>query len=144
MPLITLIVFDNIIEAHLVKSKLESEGITAYLFDENINTMYPLYNIATGGIKLKTDEADVEKAQKILTEINNNQYSDTNNQILSCPECGSKDLYNNFKSMKGIKGIFSAVFSFLSMTFPIYYKVVYKCKSCGHEFRPVENQAVNS
>lgn len=137
MSLITLKVFDNIIEAHLVKSKLESEDIACYLFDENINTMYPLYNLATGGIKLKIDEADAEKAQLVLQEINNSQYSDSDNQKLSCPECGSEELYDNFKSMKGKKGIFSAILSFLFMAYPIYYKVVYKCKVCGHEFRPV-------
>lgn len=53
MELITLKTFDNSIEAHLMKSKLKSENIVCFLFDENIVGLNPVYNIAVGGIKLK-------------------------------------------------------------------------------------------
>ena len=60
--MITLKTFDNSIDAHLLKTKLESEGISCVLFDENIVSLDPLYNMAVGGIKLRIAENDQEKA----------------------------------------------------------------------------------
>ena len=67
--MITIKTFDNPVEAHILKSRLESEGIHCYLFDENIVTLNPLYNQMTGGIKLNIMESDISKANEILTEI---------------------------------------------------------------------------
>lgn len=133
---ITLKTFDNPIDAHLLKTKLESEGIVVYLFDENINSINPLYNIATGGIKLNIAEQDLDRAVEVLREIDAAAYVDERDNVLLCPACGSTDLYNNYRSMRETKGFFSAVVSLLLLVFPIYYKLLYKCKSCGEEFRP--------
>ncbi len=135
MGLITIMTFDNSIDTHLLKSKLESEGITCYIFDENMVSLYPLYNITVGGIKLKINESDYDKANEILELINTSKPTDEQGQVIKCPKCESKDLYTGFKSMKGTKGIISIIISFLFMVFPIYYKTVYKCKSCGNEFK---------
>ena len=48
MGFITIKTFENAIEAEMLKTKLASEGIRAYLFDENITTLNPLLNIAVG------------------------------------------------------------------------------------------------
>jgi DNA-directed RNA polymerase subunit RPC12/RpoP len=135
MQLITLKTFDNPIDAHLLKSKLESEGLAVYIFDEHINSLNPLYNIATGGIKLKISEGDMDAALQIIRDIESS-YKNDQDETIVCPACGSKNLYNNFKSMRGTKGFISAIVSFLFLIFPIYVKVVYKCKDCDHEFKP--------
>lgn len=140
MDFITLKTFDSYVDAHMLKTKLESEGIPVYLFDENINTLNPLYSIATGGIKLKISASDTDNAIRIIDEIENTKYSNEQNEVINCPSCGSEELYNGFKSMKGIKGVLSALVSFLFMIFPVYFKVVYKCKCCGHEFRPAKTK----
>ena len=69
MKLVTVRTFDNSIEAHLLKSKLESENILCYLFDENIVGLNPLYNITVGGIKLKVNEFDLDKASIIIQQV---------------------------------------------------------------------------
>lgn len=127
--------FDNPIEAHLLKTKLESEGIPCFLKDEHIISLNPLYNYAVGGIKLMIRSADLEAAQAIIQEIDQAPSLDENDQQITCPQCGSTDLYNHYKSIKGTKGLLSAIFSFLMTTFPIYYKSVYKCKNCASEFK---------
>ncbi|MBE8720782.1 putative signal transducing protein [Sphingobacterium pedocola] len=142
MGFITLKTFDSYVDAHLLKTKLESEGIPAYLFDEHINALNPLYSIATGGIKLKINESDIDNAIQIIREIENTKYSNDDNEIINCPSCGSEELYNSFKSMKGIRGLFSALASFLFMIFPLYFRVVYRCKSCEHEFKPEKKHIV--
>ena len=68
MGLITVKIFDNAFEAHLLKTKLENEGIPCYLFDENIVGLNPFYNFAVGGIKLKISEQDKEQ---VLAFLNN-------------------------------------------------------------------------
>ena len=62
MKLITIKVFENAIDAHILKTKLESEGIPAILVDENIVTLNPLYNIAVGGGKLQVRDEDFGRA----------------------------------------------------------------------------------
>ena len=51
-----------------MKSKLESEGISCFLFDENIVNLNPLYNMAVGGIKLKINRNDITAATEILNQ----------------------------------------------------------------------------
>lgn len=58
MAFVTLKVFQNSIDAHLLKTQLESEGIECFIFDEQMVTMNMLYSNAVGGIKLKIQEED--------------------------------------------------------------------------------------
>jgi hypothetical protein len=60
--------FSHPFEAHLAKGKLESEGIEAYIADENIVGINWLYSNLVGGVKLKVREIDREKALEILHE----------------------------------------------------------------------------
>ena len=132
MSLIVFKTFDNPIDAYLLKTKLKSEGIRSYLFDENIISINPLYNLTLGGIKLMINNSDLEKSNAILEEIE--QFSLIGNKKNGCPKCQSNLFYNRFISMKGIKGYLSIIVSLIFFVFPIYYKIVYRCKSCGYEF----------
>ena len=134
MPLTTIKTFETPIEAHLLKVKFESEDVPCFLFDEEIVQLNPLYNVATGGVKLKVREEDIERAREILKEYEQAKLTDESGQLVSSPACSSTELYHGFKSMKGTAGIISAVVSFLCAVFPIYWKTVYKCKDCGEEF----------
>lgn len=135
MELVTVRTFDNSIQAHLLKSKLESEDITCYLFDENIVGLNPLYNITVGGIKLKVRKADMDRAALNIQEVDQSALTNDQGETLKCPNCDSVEIYSGFKSMKGIKGILSLITSFLLIVFPIYFKTVKKCKECGYEFK---------
>ena len=134
MELITIKTFDNSFEANLLKSKLESENIACYLFDENVVTLYPLYNISVDGIKLKINTFDKEKVTTIISEIESKNFTNDNNIEISCPNCNSKDLYSDFKNMKNFKGFIAIFFSLLFFIYPLYFKRVYKYKSCDYEF----------
>ena len=119
----------------MMKSKLESENIMCFLFDENIVGLNPLYNVTVGGIKLKINKSDIQKATEIIDETEKASLTNDQGEIIKCPKCASEEIISGFKSMKGSKGILSAIVSFLFMVFPIYYKTVYKCKNCGNEFK---------
>ena len=134
MGLVTLKTFDTSFEAHLLKTKLENQGIQVFIFDENLISLNPLYNVTIGGIKLKIDESQWHTAKEISDEMDGLKLTDEQNQIISCSVCKSQDINYNFKSIKNTKGIFAIILSFLFMVFPIYFKTINKCNSCGAEF----------
>ena len=59
MTLVTVKTFDNSMDAHLLKSRIESEGVRCFLFDDETVTMNPLFAQAIGGIKLKVNQRDL-------------------------------------------------------------------------------------
>ena len=130
----TIKTFDNAIDAHLMKTKLESEGIFCYLADEHIIGINPLMSVALGGIKLNVAQEHVEQALKILQESAESPLSDEFNRILICPTCGSTQLLNNISHPKGFLAKIATVFSFLTATMPIYTQKSYLCKDCNTIF----------
>jgi len=66
--LILIATFSHPFEAHLAKGKLESEGIEAFIADENIVGINWLYSNLVGGVKLKVREEDRDRALKLLQE----------------------------------------------------------------------------
>lgn len=134
MGFVTLKRFDTAIQAHIIKNRLESDDITCHIFDENIVTLNPMLNFAVGGIRLQVAEIDFEKAKLVLSEIEDNPYTDNKDDVIACPSCNSTSLYSDFKSMKDPKGFIAMVVAFVFSVFPIYSKSVYKCKKCDTEF----------
>lgn len=62
----TLKIYQYSHEAHIDLSLLESEEIQAFLKDENMASINPIYSNAIGGIKLQVREEDYEKALEII------------------------------------------------------------------------------
>ncbi|KAA3628814.1 MAG: DUF2007 domain-containing protein [Proteobacteria bacterium] len=64
--MITIATFDTMPDAHIALGRLRAEGIEAYLADEHLVQTDWLYAIAVGGIKLRVDAADADRAREIL------------------------------------------------------------------------------
>ena len=76
MELITLKAFESPIEAHILRYKLESENIEAFIFDElSVGINFYLSN-AMGGVKVKIRKEDTERALSVLKEIEENGFYD--------------------------------------------------------------------
>lgn len=58
------------VEANLVKGKLESAGIRAYLQGENVASLLPLQGMPTGfgAVKVAVQSADAAAARKLLSK----------------------------------------------------------------------------
>jgi hypothetical protein len=56
----------KIMDIHMVKGLLDSEGIKAFVFDDNILRVDPFLTQAVGGIKLFVRLQDLKKASTIL------------------------------------------------------------------------------
>jgi hypothetical protein len=118
--------------AHLAKTKLESEGIECFIFDEYTSSINWFYTNAIGGIKLKVRGEDYERASIILKEnaYDNNNIDEADEAIkLSCPKCRS----DNIRDEKFSKRF--AYISILLLGFPLLFrKRKYECKQCDFKW----------
>jgi len=62
--IVVLNIFNDSLAANFVQNNLREEGIESFLVDENVVSLNPL-----GGIELKIFSNDLERAEKILSEI---------------------------------------------------------------------------
>lgn len=135
MKQITLKVFHNAIDAHLLRSKLESEGIRSVIINEHSSSIYPINNNSNGGIRLQINETDRERAVLILEDIESANYTDDNGLPMVCPNCASTEIVSGVNSTKGIRGILAMVSLIFLGILTIKQKSVYKCNNCGTEFK---------
>lgn len=127
--------FDNMIDARLFASKLESEEIQTYLENENTITLDPLLSNALGGVRLKVAESDFLVAQKLLLEYSAKPIVDDEGMIIHCPQCGSNKLENGVRDFSGVKGVISFLVALFLFVVPLNSSTSYRCLSCGHLFK---------
>lgn len=140
--LITIATCNELTEAHILKGRLEAEGILCFLGDEHIVGAQPFYAVAVGGIKLKVPENDVDEAKAILASIQGGHADfildeielappmQEHAQAQTCPHCGS----DNIAEEKYNKTVFSLSYLFLGFPLPFLNRR-YKCYNCGHQWK---------
>ncbi|WP_319501668.1 DUF2007 domain-containing protein [uncultured Draconibacterium sp.] len=57
------------VDCHLLKGRLETEGIDCFVFDENIVWVFPFRAVAVGGVKLKVPSHQLEPAAALLEHL---------------------------------------------------------------------------
>lgn len=141
--LITIASFNELTEAHIIKGRLEAEGILCFLGDENIVGVQPFYSFAVGGVKLKVTEGDVMEAKAILSRIEEGSTHfdyDTielappmqqHTEATVCPRCGS----DHIEQLKFNKTVFSLSYLFLGFPIPFLNRKKYSCFDCGHTWK---------
>jgi DNA-directed RNA polymerase subunit RPC12/RpoP len=112
-------VFEYSSEAHVTKSKLDSEGFKTMLMDEKTIDSDPLISNAIGGVKLLVHKNDFEKALKIYNEIRAYQ-KDENGNSFSCPNCSSNRILIAPAKRKNV----------FYMLFPFFEKTRNLCNQC--------------
>ena len=68
MPMKVVHSFPTYEQAHLAVAFLESVEIDAYVWDENVAALYPLFNPSLGMYRLAVDESVYEAACKALED----------------------------------------------------------------------------
>ena len=68
MDFVLLRTFDNYIDAHIIKGRLEAEDVICWLKDEHLSALIvdPVLTSAIAGIKLMVAKEHVDKAMQIL------------------------------------------------------------------------------
>lgn len=59
-------VYDSVIDANIIKTKLDAYGIPCFLTDENISSLYPLPGNSFSGARLHVFERDVPQIMELL------------------------------------------------------------------------------
>ena len=85
MQLITIQYFTTEPAAHIAKTRLDSLGIPAFIFNEHSNLIPGVYTLQGGEVELRVMEKDVEMALQILDSL---KTPDT----LRCIECNSEKI----------------------------------------------------
>ena len=60
----TIATFNKAEQAHLLRTRLEANGIPAFLLDENVTQME--WEFLTGGVRVQVADEDVEAARELL------------------------------------------------------------------------------
>ncbi|OGV50654.1 MAG: hypothetical protein A2X49_14160 [Lentisphaerae bacterium GWF2_52_8] len=121
--MVTVAILWNIIDAYLLKARLETEGIPACIPDEHlVQTKWTLI-CALGGIRVQVPFEFEEEAKELVKAFQERQA-----MVVTppCPRCGSGDSFRNASS-KNISTIFLVI---LNLPLPFFHRL--KCRTCGH------------
>jgi hypothetical protein len=66
--IVTFNTYYNPMEAEIIRTKLEANGIPCLITDESLGVLYPIYNQGGGGIKVKVFARDLEKCKEIIAD----------------------------------------------------------------------------
>lgn len=136
MKFVLVQVYDNYISAHIAKGRLEEEGISCWLKDENTVTIDPILTNAVGGIKLMVEKTRSEEAAGILRTIENE-----NKKAHPCPKCNSLNI-EFVSTPRKISNWLSFVSFGLFASYAPKVDMVYHCFNCGHDY-PEEDKGGN-
>ena len=121
------------VEAHLVRSRLESAGVQAFLTDEHIVSVQWLYSTAVGGVKVLVQDRDVEEAREILSPRpvrHSARFVTDDLHAPRCPSCGSLEVVEHYS-----RRITFASSIFFGFPLPLPGRRAL-CRTCGARWRP--------
>lgn len=128
--IVTLTTFYDAMEAEIVRGRLEANNIPCFIADGNFLAAVPIYNQATGGVKIKIFARDLDKCREILAE---KVEIDDDDQLYICPRCSSSDVFYGPSSVK--KNWFYLLLSLLTISYPAVIYKTWHCKACGNKFQ---------
>jgi len=124
--------------AHIVRTRLEANGISCFIADENTIGANPLYNQAVGGVKLKIFERDMEKCREILAvegDLHERDHIevDGENTYIVCPYCASTNV-NNISAIKENEHWPDLLNSLANLINPFHTAKNWHCNNCQQDF----------
>lgn len=137
--LITIGRYLNPIEAHIVKGRLEAEGVPAYVQHEHHIWAKWTISLALGYVKVQVRPKDVEASSAVIEKLQAGEYALADEEVVDvscCPRCGcTKKERVNWSWKLALWAIM-----FLSVVLPYsIYRVA--CLECGHRWTQKELRA---
>ncbi len=132
MELVTVQTFNNFLEANMACSALENEHIECVLFDEHIMDIDPADLITSGGIKLKVQSQDAQRAIDLLQKNKHERFNDSAYEVILCPKCGSDHLTR--QAVETTNGMFAFLISLFDNVFVTFTNPKYQCLNCNEKF----------
>ncbi len=137
---VTIQTFTHPLDAAIIRSKLESEGIECFIQNEYQISVDPLRSVAIGGAQLQVKESDFTLATEIVNNWQASNLKETEEERedgkVICPVCHSD------QADRGQYRILIFLISLLLLGIPFFYvgiPFLYMgrrniCYKCGYEF----------
>jgi tetratricopeptide (TPR) repeat protein len=127
--------FSHPSEAHIARGRLETEGIPAFIANDEIVSINWLFSSAVGWVRLCVRETDARRAIEILQAkpdpppTDEALYDSPADPL--CPMCGSAEVvYETYN----LRRVYTAI---LLLKFPIpFRKERWICRTCGASWKP--------
>ena len=128
--------FLNALEAHMLRTRLEADGVPAFIQNEHLIYAKWSLALALGGVRVCVVEEDAERASAVVRACLAGEYRA---QLMaefgdlddpSCPACGSTR-FESRSSYLDIALVAAAVFG--GFIFPAR-AYVHRCQTCGHRW----------
>jgi hypothetical protein len=134
--IVTLESFYDPMLAEIIRGRLEANGISCFVADNNTIGANPLYNNALGGVKLKVFERDIEKCREILAEPEDLTILEepATEITASCPYCNSTNV--RYGAATEVKATwFTTFLSFILFSYPVFHaRKTWHCFNCYRDF----------
>jgi hypothetical protein len=123
-------------EAHILRSRLEAEGVPAWVTgDQHIIAHWPL-SMALGGAALQVPGVYVEQTQEIITAYHAGTFeqdlvAEHPEAIDTCPACGSSEVVGSVPLWQRVLTV--ATYLLASAPFPTSASHM-QCNACGHNW----------
>ena len=128
--------FNDVMEAEIVKSKLESFEIPCSLSGLDTSFFNPLFNNNNDRIKLSIFERDWDMAVKVLTNEDGTKPDTLYKADIFCPKCNSDNVESYTREKKKFN-LLTFILSIFISALPADTEIVFQCKDCGNEFKSV-------
>jgi len=130
--LVTILTFDNPVEANIIKTLLENNDIYCFLADESLLDINPLYSNALGRIKLQVKEGETDTAKRVLEESDYDfkfHRQGDNIHVQPCTKCNSRKVYPERA------GLLRILLSIPLLCIPIIFrKRKWRCYNCNYSW----------
>lgn len=123
------------IEAHIIRGRLEAEGLHPTVAFEHHIRMNWFISHALGGVKVQVPPSEAEQASEIVQKINQDYYRHILDDVeetqdhFCCPKCGSQ----NIRRSRFTESLALVVLWFVTLPIP-FQTGAYLCQSCKHHW----------
>jgi DNA-directed RNA polymerase subunit M/transcription elongation factor TFIIS len=126
--------FSQPVEAHLARTKLESEGIPCVVGDEHLVRVDWFLSNAVGGVKVMVPRSEAEHARDVLRPrprlvVVAERGAPSDGEMI-CPRCRCDDVYYRRYSRR-VAGVFMLLLGFLIP----WRDSRWTCTRCGYEWK---------
>lgn len=123
-PLVTIAAFDTPLQANILASRLEADGVECFLADAETIGVHGLLAGAVGGVKIQVRESEATRAGAIL------RANTSRAEVPPCPRCGSRDVRR-----KGLSVLAGALMVLTLGIMALFFPVVWTCLGCRHRWK---------
>ena len=123
-PLVTVASFSTPLQANILASRLEADGVECFIADAETIGVHGLLAGAVGGVKIQVRESDSPRAAAIL------RTNTSRTEAPPCPRCGSRDVRR-----KGVSILAGALMVLTLGVMALFFPVVWICRGCSHRWR---------